>query len=371
MSRDAMSNNKKQNPYLSIVIYTRNDGYGGRRHEAGIKGILLQAEKHHLRSELIMVEWNPPPDRPLLKDVFPWPQHLNCCTIRTIVVPASIHERYEFSDKYPVNGPVAFNVGFRRARGEFVLSTTPDILFSDEIIKFLASEKLDKEAMYGIDMHHVRGGVALRSTLEEQLINCQRAIRGVSHVGTFDFGSTEAPILQKEGCGDFILLPRERWNLIHGYPEIDVTGGNCGDLLVHMAYVSGARDVILREPMRVYHMDHDTARSNRVKILRLLEAIYARFNSWFNWPKRLAHISRILGLLVYYPLYKLFPPRNKLDEMEVTSLSYAQSRDIISEMVKGKRSYIFNDENWGLGQESLEEFIINTADWEKEYERNR
>ncbi len=125
-----MSANNKQSPYLSAVIFTRNDGYGGKRHETGIKGLLLQAEKHRLRLELVMVEWNPPPGKPLLKDVFPWPQNLNYCTIRTIVVPASIHTRYEFSDKFPIHGTVSFNTGFRRARGEFILSTTPDMLFS-------------------------------------------------------------------------------------------------------------------------------------------------------------------------------------------------------------------------------------------------
>jgi len=109
-------------------------------------------------------------------------------------------------------------------------------------------------------------------------------------------------------------------------------------------------------------MDHDTFRRNRGKILRLVEAIYTRF----NWPKRLAPIFHILGLLVY----KLFPLKNKLEERGITSLSSAQSQNIILEMVKGKRSYIFNDENWGLGQESLEEFIINTADWDKDYEKN-
>ena len=357
-----MNGNKKQNPYLSFVIYTRNDGYGGKRHEAGITGLLMQAEKHHLRLELIMVEWNPPSDKPLFKDVFPWPQNLSFSTIRTIVVPASIHARYEFSDLYPVHGTASFNVGIRRARGEFVLSTTPDILFSDEIMEFLASEKLDKDAMYGIGIHHVKGSVALHSTLEEQLINCKRDFSGVSNVGTFGFGTPEAPILQKEGCGDFILLPKERWDLLHGYPEIDIVGGNIGDLLVHMAYLSGARDVILGEPMRVYHMDHENKWRNRGKILKLIETIYARL----KWPKRLGYISHILGLLVY----KLFAPKNKLADKGVTFLSYAQCQNIVLDMLNGKRSYIFNDESWGLGKESLEEFIINTADWDKDYEKN-
>jgi hypothetical protein len=355
-----MIGNNKQNPYLSAVFFTRNDGYGGKRHEAGIKGLLLQAEKHHLRLELIMVEWNPPPGKPLLKDVFPWPQNLNFCTIKTIVVPASIHARYKFSDKYPVHGTVSFNAGIRRARGEFVLSTTPDILFSDEIIEFLASEKLDKNTMYGINIHHVRGDAALRPTLEKQISYCQKAIRGVSDIGSpIDYISPEDPIIQREAPGDFILLPRERWNLIHGYPEIDVVGANTGDLVIHMAYLSGARDVILGEPLRVYHMAHETGRENRNKIIRSTEATYERF----HLPKRLANILR-------YPLYKLFPPKNKLDEMGVTSLNYAEYRNIVVDMIKGKRSYIFNDENWGLGKETLEEFIISAAKWDKDYEKN-
>jgi len=355
-----MSGNNKQNPYLSAVFFTRNDGYGGKRHEAGIKGLLLQAEKHHLRLELIMVEWNPPPGKPLLKDVFPWPQNLSFCTIRTIVVPALIHARYKFSDKYPIHGTVSFNAGIRRARGEFVLSTTPDILFSDEIIEFLASEQLDKAAMYGINIHHVTSDVALRPTLEEQFIHCNKTIRSVSDIGSsIGFSSTEDPILKREGPGDFILLPRERWNLIHGYPEIDIVGANTGDLVVHMAYLSGARDVILREPMRVYHMDHETERERRSKIIRFMEATYERL----HLPKPMANILR-------YPLYRLSPPKNKLDEMGVTSLSYREYRNIVVDMIKGKRSYVFNDENWGLWKESLEEFIINAAKWDKDYEKN-
>ncbi len=40
------------------------------------------------------------------------------------------------------------------------------------------------------------------------------------------------------------------------------------------------------------------------------------------------------------------------------------------DMVAGKRSYIVNGEDWGLGKDSLEEFIINRAEWDKEYEKN-
>jgi hypothetical protein len=354
--------NTRQNPYLSIVIYTRNDSYGGKRHQAGIKGILLQAERHHLRSELILVEWNPPPDKPLLKDVFPWPQRSGFCTIRNIVVPASIHARYNFSDKYPIHMMAAWNVGIRRARGEFILLATCDILMSDEVVEFLASEKLDKDAMYRISTHEVLSKVARLSTLEEQLISCQRAIVRLSEATTCYFGSTEAPILKGKGRGEFILLSRERFCFLHGAPEIYLVGLHCDSILVYMAYLSGARETILHEPMRIYHINHDQRRSNRAKILHLAEGIY----TWHIWPKRLASLLR---LVIYQPLAKLFPPKNELHEMGIPYLSPAQYQSIVLDMIKGKRSYIFNDKNWGLGQESLEEFVIRTADWDKGYEK--
>jgi hypothetical protein len=40
------------------------------------------------------------------------------------------------------------------------------------------------------------------------------------------------------------------------------------------------------------------------------------------------------------------------------------------EIVYGKRSYIINDDNWGLKDDSLEEIIINTAIWDKDYGKN-
>ncbi len=352
-----MTDNTSQNPYLSITVISRNDDYGGdyyNRFKVAINGILLQAERHHLRSELILVEWNPPPDKPLLKDVFPWPLHSSFCSVRAVVVPASIHARYDFSDKIPIHGAVAANVGVRRARGEFILSTCTDDLFCDEVIKFLASEQLDKAAMYGMNRYDVRRDVTLLPTLEQQLVYCQSNITNSCGL-----------------CGDFILFSKERWRLLRGFPEIDIVGLGADNILIYMAYLSGAKPIILREPMCIYHIEHDTKRmkSGR-KILTLLETIYMRL-SWlwrFSWLKSFAHI---LG----YVVYKLFSPKTMLERMGVPVISDASLSSIVIGMmrgvIRGERSYIFNDENWGLGQETLEEFVISTADWDKGYGKDK
>lgn len=61
---------------------------------------------------------------------------------------------------------------------------------------------------------------------------------------------------------------------------------------------------------------------------------------------------------------------NKSSVYGIPTLDYTEYRKIARDMVAGRRPYSFNDENWGLGQDSLEEFVISTADWDKEYEKN-
>jgi hypothetical protein len=50
----------------------------------------------------------------------------------------------------------------------------------------------------------------------------------------------------------------------------------------------------------------------------------------------------------------------------IPTINYYEYRKIAADMVAGRRSYVFNDENWGLGQDSLEEIVINTADWDRD-----
>ena len=60
---------------LSIVVASRNDNHGGdmtRRMRIFVKGLIDQCNKFKLRAELIIVEWNPPSDKPLLhEEVYP------------------------------------------------------------------------------------------------------------------------------------------------------------------------------------------------------------------------------------------------------------------------------------------------------------
>lgn len=172
-----------ERPYLSIVAATRNDNHGGdlnHRSEIFIKGVVAQANRFQIPVELILVEWNPPGDRPPLREAFRWPEPNPWCEIKIITVPWSIHERYRYRDRLPMFQMIAKNVGVRRARGDFILQTNVDILFSDELFEFLAKQTLLRGVLYRCDRVDVDRDVPPTARITEQLAYCRTNVLRVA-----------------------------------------------------------------------------------------------------------------------------------------------------------------------------------------------
>ena len=176
-------------PYLSIVVTARNDDHGGgllRRMQVFVDAWINQAKRHQLASELILVEWNPPAQRERLATALRWPRDLGPCQVRIIEVPPEVHARYRQAAALPLYQMIAKNVGIRRARGEFILATNIDIVFSAELMQFLAARRLEKGRMYRIDRTDVMSDVPVDGTLEEQLAYCSgNLIRVFAREGVF------------------------------------------------------------------------------------------------------------------------------------------------------------------------------------------
>lgn len=180
---------KSGQPYLSLVVTARNDDHGGNllgRMQIFASGWIAQARRHNLPSELIIVEWNPPRDRGRLQEVLQWPEDFGPCEVRFIEVPPELHRRYEHAEALPLYQMIAKNVGVRRARGQFILATNIDILFSDELVAFLAERRLQPGRMYRIDRHDAMGEVPVEASIEEQLVFCRtHLLRINAREGTF------------------------------------------------------------------------------------------------------------------------------------------------------------------------------------------
>ncbi len=176
-------------PYLSVVATARNDDHGAnllRRMQIFVDGLAALAKRFALPMELVLVDWNPPADKPSLAEALRWPDQPGPCHFRVITVPPELHRRYAHHEQLPLFQMIAKNAGIQRARGEFVLATNIDILFSNELMEFIAARKLDPASMYRVDRHDVDSGVPPGVSIDEQLAYCAaHRIRLNALEGTF------------------------------------------------------------------------------------------------------------------------------------------------------------------------------------------
>src|SRR3989449_10644714 len=140
-------------PYLSVVVTTRNDDHGGdplKRLQAFVNCFDEQCRRFGLNAEVIVVEWNPPEDRPRVGALLRLPNSC-ACTYRFIEVSPDLHQQLRYADVLPLFQMIAKNVGIRRARGRFVLATNIDIILSNELIEYIASGRLQHGHLYRVD----------------------------------------------------------------------------------------------------------------------------------------------------------------------------------------------------------------------------
>jgi hypothetical protein len=284
-------------PYLTLVAASRNDEHGGNtlyRTQIFVDSFLDQCERHQLHGELILVEWNPPGDRAPLAEVISWDRQNPWVDCRIITVPYERHVFIRFARVLPLFQMIAKNVGIRRARGEFILATNIDILFSDELIALVAQKAFRVDRLYRCDRFDVDSTIPKDVPLDEKLrfawgnlIRYNRrqgpaevylrqiegaplefAIRAALATGHFEL-ETEGGLpalaakagappmwLHLNACGDFTLLHRDAWAKMRGYPEFETFSLHLDSLGVVNAHVSGFRETWLSPPAVCFHVEH-------------------------------------------------------------------------------------------------------------------
>lgn len=281
-----------ETPYISFVATSRNDGHGGeilKRMRLFVNGLIEQCNRFKLSAELIMVEWNPPENSPLLKEVLPKPQKGDFLSLRYIIVPNEIHKGYRNGDRIPLFQMIAKNVGIRRAKGEFVLCTNIDLLFSDELFEILAQKQLDPKAYYRANRCDVPIQIEEEWTWEKKMEFCAdnilRRLGKNSKYPNLFFGippvlyrfpwltwgldklgwmsrQTKDQIkmamndLDSQACGDFTMMTKDAWIDIQGYVELDLYSIHIDTLGLVATRAAGYEQVIFPLQACSYHIDH-------------------------------------------------------------------------------------------------------------------
>jgi hypothetical protein len=128
------------------------------------------------------------------------------------------------------------------------------------------------------------------------------------------------PRLHTNASGDFTLLARDAWLALRGYAEFDMYSMHLDSLFCHAAHQSGVRELVLTEPMQIYHIEHGS-----------------------GWtPEGEARLNA------------------RLAAAGIPQLSFPELEEYARQMHRERKHMFFSDENWGLAQEDLPETLINS-----------
>jgi hypothetical protein len=239
-------------PYLSIVM-----GLGGNlsrdllnRLTASTFNTCHAAQKSGLDAELVAVEWNvSAEDQGKIAEAM---RHTTLPT-RIIHAPESLHAQAFNPHGFNYFEWPPKNIGIRRARGEFVLSTNPDDIFSEEMIEYLAKRELQHGHFYRANRHDTRDGEVFRicyPTGGKGPNDSEEEIRRPSSPLACEWHEN---MIHYSASGDFTLMAKDDWFAIHGNPEREYNNSIDGQTL-RLCVLKGMRQVIL--PYPIYHPDH-------------------------------------------------------------------------------------------------------------------
>ena len=348
-------------PYLSVVAASRNDDHGGdplRRTQIFVNSFARQCEKFRLPAELILVDWNPVEGRPGLAAVLSLPDGSSYCQARVITVPAHLHRRIKYGDRLSFFQMIAKNAGIRRARGQFVLATNIDIIFSDELMAFISRRQLDPAKQYRVDRYDIQAGLSENLTLEETLTYawthpvrqhkrlgpaelvaqlyggqtnlraCQPDPQAFCGAGATLSRQHDAWLLEMDrsvtldrlhanACGDFALLARDAWAAIRGYPEFEAFSFNIDSMGLVAAHYAGYHEVSLLPPCVCFHIEHSLG------------------SGWTPEGER-----------------KLF---HRLRQANILNPEWPVLMPLVEQMRNERRALEFNHAGWGLAEFDLPE----------------
>jgi len=342
-------------PLISFVIVSRNDNYAPsmeKRQKTAFKVLFEQLEKHSIVSEIILVDWNPPIDRPPLKNIFSIQPNSKNVAVRYIEVPPNIHYKYKYSRDIPIHVAAGWNTGIRRARGEFILPKSADTFYSNDVMKFLTRGHLDAQHVYRCDRVDISENAFIQSIQNpsnfmsvENLPPLHRYKRPTSSP------HPQVPNLHTDACGDFILMHRDVWPQIGGFWEGDsVISAEIDGLALNAAVALGIEEKQLSDSCVVLKPSHSKLFSKRLRYT--FRPGWILIHAWLLL-KGASMEDHLLSRIRYdYP-------KRKFRASGISVSSYAKNyiAKIIAWHTK-ETSPCLNAEDWGCANTDLNDQVL-------------
>lgn len=234
-------------PAVSIVITARHDNYGGPYTERIIAPLGFNCERLREASvdyEVVLVEWDPIPDRPLLSELIPAHLPQFASAIRRIVVAPEYQRALTQNPKAGYFEYIAKNVGIRRAAAPFILVTNVDVLLGRDVVRALASG-------VAAGTIHRAARIDIKLGIDPTALTWDALEDPANH----DRRPTLQPPLYSGAAGDFVLADRQTFHALRGFNEVYRAARSGIDLnFLVKAYGAGVPIADIGGP--VYHINH-------------------------------------------------------------------------------------------------------------------
>jgi len=232
------------------VLTGRNDGYGGDFAARFFRTLQFNHEQLTARAiphEIVFVEWAPPDNPLLFEHIFKEVPTLDRRVCSWYVVDPEYQTALSLNPRLEYLEFLAKNVGVRRARGEYILTSNCDVYFGRRVLDVLEQRALEPRVLYRAARHDLN--------LPEDLSN-------VSWAMLEDPGNLAGPahVLKRpymgSGTGDFVLIDGESFHRIRGFNEVyRVARIGIDRNVIVKALASGIEIRDIGGP--VYHQNHE------------------------------------------------------------------------------------------------------------------
>jgi len=199
--------------FIEGVVLGRNDDYEkgwAERLEASIAYNHTIFKESGVDYRVVFVEWNPPPEKPLLSPTliakYPF--------VRAIVVDPEVHRRYNKAIDLEMMLTFSFNAGLRTSSADYCMITTGDLFFGSDLVKEIADKGLKRDHLYRAERVNIRNDLDFDNPRAEYL----EAPENVVSLDSCSIPPFEEPPYTN-ACGDFILLDQASVMAVRGFDE--------------------------------------------------------------------------------------------------------------------------------------------------------
>jgi hypothetical protein len=184
-------------PAITAVVVGRNDDYMSD-FALRLKATIAWNVKY-LATEVVFIEWNPPPERELLS--ISLAKQFKC--LRAYVVPPEIHHALCENPKVQLLEYHAKNVGIRRANSDWIVTTNADAVFGPDLVNRILETELSEDVVFSAQ----RFDIPWREGRDSQIgtLDCLHYRRVIPY----------HPL----GTGEFGFASKQMWERARGYDE--------------------------------------------------------------------------------------------------------------------------------------------------------